>query len=160
MNARVKIEIAYAQESLRALRGEAEPLLLAHWQELAHFKDIPLKPRWDAYERLSDAGQLLAFTVRDRGALVGYAAYLVTPSMHYGILQAQQDVIYLDPEYRRGRIGLNLIRYSEGVLRSKGVELIYQHVKLAHPQLGRLLEHTGYTLMDQIWVKRLGEPRA
>jgi GNAT superfamily N-acetyltransferase len=160
MSARLKIEIAYAQESLRAVRAEVDPLLLAHWQELAHFKDIPLKPRWDAYERLSDSGQLLAFTVRDRGALVGYAAYLVTHSMHYGILQAQQDVIYLDPEYRRGRIGLHLIRYSEGVLRQQGVELIYQHVKLAHPQLGRLLEHTGYTLMDQIWVKRLGEPHA
>jgi GNAT superfamily N-acetyltransferase len=155
MNAAFSPVAEFAVESMGLVRSEIEPLLAKHWQEVAHFRDIPLKPNWPAYEKLADAGALIVYTARLEGRLVGYAVYLKIVSMHYSIVQAQQDIVFLDPAVRRGRLALRLLAFSENDLRARGVTLIQQHEKLAHPALGVLLGAMGYTAMDRIWVKRL-----
>jgi hypothetical protein len=76
--------------------------------------------------------------------------------MHYSTsLQAKEDVLWLAPEYRRGRIGWKFIEYCDEQLRNEGIQVVHRHEKIAHPALGRLLQKIGYTPMDTIWTKRL-----
>lgn len=140
---------------------EALPLLEKHKEEIAHFKDIPLEVDVDNYLDSEKRGALRVYTARlDRGpadpmTLIGYALFIVGTNPHYkSSLQALQDVLYVDPDQRRGATGLALINFCEHELQREGVQVIYHHVKLAHPALGVILNHRGYEEIERVWVKR------
>lgn len=150
-------EITYQREKLSDLWAELQPLLAAHWREIAHYPDIPLDPDKDRYLQIEQAGIVRAFTARTASwRLVGYSVFFVVPSLHYRqSLQANQDVIYVEPAMRSGRVGLGLIQFGDACLRNEGVQLVHQHQKNAHPALGRLLAHLGYEAVETGWMKRL-----
>lgn len=166
------------------LWAEAMPLLEAHWREVAHFQDIPLNVDRAVYDASDAAGAVRVFTARETstvidrvpfrsiadsangkppehsrtlrrpGDLVGYALFFVRPHPHYaGSLQAAQDVIYLDPSCRGGN-GIRFMRFCEEQLAAEGVQVVSQHLKIAHGHT-RTMEILGYEPMDLIWVKRL-----
>lgn len=140
------------RELISDVLDAAKPLLEAHWREIAHYQDIPLDPDWDFY-RTSPV--LRCFTVRAAGQMAGYAVYGVGRNKHYmGSLQAVQDLIYVNPA-DRGGTGRQLLRTSEQELKAEGVQVVYQHQKLAHPALGELLRSEGYEAVEVIWAKRL-----
>ena len=89
----------FALETLTPeFQAELGPVISAHKEEIAHYKDIPLDPDWDAYYALQEAGALRPFTMRDpeAGALQGYAVFFVRRNAHYrASLQAMQDILYL-----------------------------------------------------------------
>lgn len=146
-----------ALEAWEDVQPEIAELCKLHWEEIALDKDIPLAPDWDAYARLDDAGMLRPYVARNEGGeLVGYSVFFVSPAMHYRhSLQANQDVVFLHPDYRRGRLGMSLLTLAEDSLRAEGVQVIHHHVKQAHPALGRVLERMGYGVADIIYKKRL-----
>lgn len=149
--------ITFAREPIDSLWSEMIPLLLAHWQEVATWQDIPLDPDMDAYEAAEEAGMLRVFTVRVDSKLVGYAAYIVRTHLHYqGSKQAVQDVLYLSPEHRRGKIGYKLIQHGEAELKAEGVQAVYQHVKESH-DFGPLLERIGYKMIEKVYARRLDD---
>lgn len=87
--------------------------------------------------------------------LVGYALYFVKHAPHYaGSLQASQDVIYLHPSVR-GKTGKRFIEYADAQLALLGVQLVFQHAKVDHPALGRVLERIGYEKQDVVYSRRL-----
>lgn len=150
----------FALETLEQIRAAGvEQLLEKHWQEVAFFEDIPLDPDWEAYQAAESIGRLRIFTVRVRGELVGYAAFLINRNPHYkGSWQAAQDVLFVTPEHRNGRIGAHLLLFAERHLRTEtpAVQVIYQHSKASEDlDIGPLLERVGYELVDTIWAKRL-----
>lgn len=149
--------IVYARETLAEVRASGiDELLRRHWLEIAHYPDIPLEVDWGAYEGVEAVGALRAYTVRADGEIIGYASYFVRHNPHYrSSLQAVQDVLYLAPEHRGGRVGYRLIAFADEQLRAEGVQCTYHHVKRAHPGLGRLLEFMGYEIVDELWAKRL-----
>jgi GNAT superfamily N-acetyltransferase len=149
--------ISYQAESLALIWDEVFPLLRLHKDEVAHYQDIELDPDIEAYNRAEELGMVRVFTVRTDGKLIGYIAYFVRPNMHYRkSLQAVQDVLFLHPDYRRGRVGMELIAFADRRLAEEGVQATYQHVK-CKPGLnfGPLLERLGYECVDHIWAKRL-----
>lgn len=142
----------------KELFEELQPLLAEHWQEVAHFKDIPLDPDYAAYQAAENAGTFRLFTVRDLERqptlLLGYAAFFVRPNIHYrGSTQAVQDVIYIHPA-ARGKTGYHFINWCDQQLKNEGVQAVYQHVKEAH-NFGPMLERLGYELVDRIYARRL-----
>lgn len=146
----------FGLERIIEVFGEIKPLLQAHWAEIAHYPDIPLDPDYDRYVQAERNGQLRIFTARHDGKLVGYAIYGVTRGLHYkGSLIAVQDILFVTPAFRRGRIASRLIDHVHAHLRAEGVQVVVDHVKAAHPALGRLLERKGSELMDQIYTRRL-----
>jgi hypothetical protein len=154
----------YQREAFADFFDAALPLLPEHKREIAHFQDIELKVDVDRYLVAEAAGVLRVYTVRVQDEveglkLVGYAAFFVARNPHYAdSLQAVQDVIYVDTRHRRGRLGLGLIAFAESELRAEGVQVVRQHVKLAHPKLGWILQHKfGYEPEETIYVKRLDE---
>jgi GNAT superfamily N-acetyltransferase len=157
----MKTQVMYARESLAEVRAaNVEALLERHWREIAHYQDIPLNVNWAVYEGLEAAGALRTYTARAHGTLLGYAAYIVGRSPHYsGSIEAVEDVIYVAPEYRRGRVGYQLIAYADEQLAADGVQTVYHHTKVAH-NFGPLLERQGYELIEVKYGKRLDRPAA
>ncbi len=159
------IAVAYAVETLSdGLWSELQPLLEAHWHEVAHYDDLPLNPHVDGYERVAAMNALRIYTARttapekDRGRLIGYLAVFIQPSMHYSDhLFASQDVLFVDPLHRGSRCGVELIRFAHEKLREEKVTVLFQHVKHRSdlnigPVLTRLL---GYEHVDDIYAVRL-----
>ncbi len=145
-----------SEETFAELWADAPDLLISHWHEIAAFKDIPLSVDVARYEALERNGALRIVTARVDGALVGYAVFIVATHGHYqGSTQAMQDVFYVHPDYRGIRLGLKLIKVSEALLRAAGCQVVHQHVKCEHPELGGLLEHQGYVWVERIYSKRL-----
>lgn len=148
-------KFSFQREKCSDVFDEALPLLHLHWKEVAHFKDIPLKPAFAFYAVLEDAGELRTFTARDSSdnALVGYAVFHVKKSPHYSdSLHAGQDVLFIHPE-RRG-FGRQFIAWCDAQLQAEGVNVVYHHVKQAH-NFGPLLERLGYNLVDLIYARKL-----
>ena len=137
------------------LINEMIPLLKKHWVEIAHYPDIPMDPNWEAYMAMQDNEALVIMTVRVNTKLVGYIVYFVHPNIHYqGSLQAVQDVLFIDPSYRKGMLGIRLLKASEAVLKGMGVQVVMQHLKFEH-DFSPLLERLGYHDVDKIMAKRL-----
>lgn len=133
---------------------ELMPLLQKHWEEIAHFKDIPLDPDWDIYLKFEEVGAFRLFTARNEiGSLIGYSAFFVRPNAHYKTsIQALQDVLFIDPSQRGA--GAKFIIWCDKQLASEGIGAVYHHVKVTH-NFGPMLERIGYKLVDLIYAKRL-----
>lgn len=145
----------YQEERTSEVWDEAWPLLIEHFEEISANQDIALNPDIEKYNNLDDLGMLRCYTARDNGQLVGYALFLVHQNMHYAqSKQAQQDVIFLQKDARKGLTGYKLIRFAEDMLRGENVQIVYHHVKAMH-NFGKILERQGYKLVDLIYSKRL-----
>jgi GNAT superfamily N-acetyltransferase len=150
----------FALETLEQVRASGiEQLLERHWQEVAFYKDVPLEPDWELYQVTESIGRLRIFTARIAGEFVGYAAFLLNRNAHYkSSWQAAQDVIFVVPEHRNGRLGAHLVLFAERHLRleTPPVQVVYQHSKASSElDIGPLLKRLGYELVDTIWAKRL-----
>lgn len=151
------MQVDYAREGYADVLGEIGPLLENHWQEVAFYPDIPLSPDWAAYEATDRAGCLRVYTARLEGVLIGYCVVFVRQGIHYTTcLEASEDLLFIAPHFRKGRVGIGLIKFTDDQLRAEGVQLIKRHVKI-DPALnfGPLLERMGYDPIDQIYGKRL-----
>lgn len=145
----------FALESYDQMINEIKPLIEAHYDEIAKYKDIPLDPDWDLYRKLEEVGILKAFSCRatDDNSLIGYAIYFVKPHIHYrSMLLAQQDILFIKKEFR-GR-GIAFILWCDEQLKAMGCTVSMHHVKAEH-NFGRMLERIGYELMDLIYTRRL-----
>lgn len=136
--------IVFASERIIDVVEEIQPLLWDHYQEVAlHKERIKLDPDWPKYFALEEQGSCIVFTMRDRGRLVGYAVFFVSPHIHYQACRAaSNDIIYFDPEYRKGLNALRFIRFCEGCLRDYAmVTKVTWHIKPLHdwsPVLARM----------------------
>lgn len=149
-------EVTIGLEPFDVFYPDGKELLYKHWREIAHYDDIPLDVDEEAYRRVEQSGMLRIFVARQGGKIVGYAVFIVRYNPHYmGSLQANEDVIYVDPACRRSTIGLRLIRHCDEALAAEGVQVAFHHVKRAHPTLGTILQRRGYEIVDIIYAKRL-----
>ncbi len=143
----------YAREQMRDVLDEIKPLLTKHWEEIAHYQDIPLDPNWAGYAAASIAGSLRIFTVREDKVLIGYAVFFIG-NLHYKSTKiATQDILFVLPEHR-GLTGARLIKYCDEQLKAEGAQAVYHHVKKAH-DFGPLLERMGYEAVDVVYGRRL-----
>lgn len=145
----------YQREELSVtLLEETLPLVVKHYEEISHFKDIKLEPDFDGYLGIEKAGALRFFTIReDDDTLIGYAVFLVRHNMHYkSSLQAFQDVLFLRSE-KRGT-GMKFINWCDMQLKNEGVQIVYHHVKKRH-NFGPMLERLKYELVDLLYARRL-----
>jgi GNAT superfamily N-acetyltransferase len=156
VNAQLQPRLVIGREPLtEALLAESAGLLYQHWEEIATFREwIPLDPNWPWYLREEAAGRILCLTARVKGTLIGYSVFALRFPPHYqSTFCAINDVIWVHPEHRLGRVGLQLIRESESQLRALGVKKITWHAKPA-TALHQLLERIGYST-DEVSMARL-----
>ncbi len=144
-----------------ALWTELMPLLRLHYAEIAPWDDIPLSPDFARYAAIEAINALRIVTARStEWGLIGYHCAVVMRGLHYStITQAQQDVLWLAPAYRRSRVGSDLLTFAEEQLRAEGVTMIIQHTKVWPGfDLGPWLKRRGYEPLDMLYVKRLDVP--
>ena len=145
--------LTFSRESVGSVINDIAPLIKLHWQEVAHYKDIPLEPDWTKYKEIEQIGMLRVFTVREGSELIGYCVFFINKNLHYkSTVQALQDVVFIRKE-KRG-FGKRFMSWCDEELRSEGVSVIHQHIKKAH-NFGPMLERMGYELVDLIYARRL-----
>jgi GNAT superfamily N-acetyltransferase len=145
------IETRYTE----AIAKEITPLLERHWREIANYQEvIPLAVNFEAYRQADAGGKLLVLVAREGDSMIGYSVFMLIRSPHYrSSLFAMNDVIYVLPEYRKGRTGLALIRESEKLLKARGCVKISWHVKDRNADgtpnpLSAILRKFGYELEE------------
>lgn len=149
-------KLVFAVESISNIIHELEDIIPDHWEEVALDRSsTPLSPDWDVYRAIDAAGGFHTVTARDSGKLVGYSIYVVSKNLHYAsVYQAETDVFYLAPSYRKGLAGVRLLKFSEKTLKEKGVNKVISKAKL-HNQVGKLLEMIGYNPIETVYAKKL-----
>jgi GNAT superfamily N-acetyltransferase len=137
---------------------ELKPMLPGHWEELALNKDkVPLDPRWDIYQKMDAAGELLLVTLRKDGAAIGYFIGFVHPGLHYKTcLTYCMDIFYVHPDHRGGNGGCLMIKCLEHELRRRGVQRIFMGTK-NHKPAGKLFERLGYLEVETYYSKWIGD---
>ena len=148
----------YQQEFLATVENDIRPLIQRHWEDIALNKDkIKLNPDWDAYHTLEQAGALKAFTAREDGKLVGYFVVIIQYNLHYkDHLFASNDIIFLHPDYRKGRTGIKLIQFAEKCLKEDGVSVLSINTKV-HKPFDKLMQFLGFNLVERIYSKYIGD---
>lgn len=137
------------------LIDEIEPLIRAHYEEIATDKDVKaLDPDWHRYYRMQQLEQLRIVTARDdrrRNLLVGYFATFIIRHMHYQeTITALNDVLYLSPELRGSTAAYRLFRVAEADLRELGAHILIIHMKVDYP-FRNLLTRLGFHLTEENW---------
>lgn len=148
--------IAFAKETFEQLAPDIEPLLEEHWAELALWRDdIPLKADFPGYKRAYDAGMMRFYTVREDGALIGYALFVVVPrNLHYDHRWARDDIIWIHPDARNFGVGTGLFEFFEADLAVDGPVVIMIETKAQHPALAALCQVRGYEDVGRLFGKR------
>ena len=130
----------------------------AHHLEISYPGEHPLKLDRDAYAHGEASGAYRFFTARqqDTGRLVGYAGFWVLPTAHHvGVIQACQDGVYVDPDFRCGELGSDLLKYADENLRAEGVDVVLHFVRHFRRDFGPILRRLGYQPIEQVWAKHL-----
>lgn len=99
-------------------------------------------PRLDAYFEAMDRGDLLTFIVLESGTLVGYSNVWLTNDMHNGELIAQEDTIYMLPEFRNGA-GRKLVKFIMAELESRGVKRV-TITPVTDLRVGKIWQRMGF----------------
>ena len=141
--------ITFQEEEWPNIVEEMKPLLRVHWQEIGVFdkKQIPLKPNWEWYQIIYNKKSLHIITARDSQKLIGYYVSIITSHIHYmDTLIAENDVVYLQKEYRKGLAGYKLIKFAVEQLKSK-VQIVILSMK-AKQSFMPLAQRLGFKLTD------------
>lgn len=148
-------------ESLSQCQNEIQPILRnEHWEEVGHYKDIPIAMQWDKYAALQEMGKLRCYTVREflneefgEMILQGYAFFIVDKHLHYKhTLVASQDILYVRKPYRG--IGKQFLSWCDEQLKAEKVTTVTHHAKPWF-NYGNLFEDLGYEKAETIWARRL-----
>lgn len=155
---------SYCIEPLSQARAELEQLLPLHWQEIARDQSVPkfqLKPDWAAYHTMEDVGQFFMMVCRVDGRMVGYYIGFIRRQLHYAdSLALATDIYFVLPEFRQGRIGIELFKQVEKAAKSRGVDKIYLGSKSApHLDRTKLFERLGYDRIEYVFAKVLGDEK-
>jgi len=149
--------ITYQEESAQDCLEEIKPLIEMHWEEIALYKDkIKLNPDFDKYLLLDSMGMLHILTARDDDKLIGYFISFIQPSMHYKeSVFATNDILYIDPTYRKGSVGYKLFKKAEKSLKEIGVDVIIIHAKVNN-DFKPLMDKLGYERIEYNYSKHVG----
>lgn len=147
--------VRYFNADFMSFLPDLKKLIEANYEELCVTKEFPLMPDYEVYERIAKSGNITCIVCMDGDEVVGYVIFLIQPHLHYKTcLTAFEDIYYLKPEYRKGRIGIRMFKFAEDVLRSANVNRIIMHTKI-HLDNSKLFEYLGYKHTDKLYTKIL-----
>jgi hypothetical protein len=138
------------------LIAEMKPLWEAHHEEIPQL-GLPLDPDLALYKSMADKNMLRIFTVRlgdgEDSLLVGYQVFGVMrhPHRRYSF-EAIQQLLYLEPECRKGWTAIRFLRYCWHALEVEGVRVIHHQIDARH-DFGHLFERAGFVLTDLTYAR-------
>lgn len=154
--------LEYAIEPLTpGLIAEMLPGQQQYWEEVAGpFHVFPPDVDWKTYLLAQQTGKLRVLCGRSAGVLQAVAVMVITPHPHYACIAASLPLLFVAPEYRRGREGLRLVKLAEEEAVKAGAQLMMTHGG-THNGVYKLFEHLAYQDFGRYFVKVIGstEPR-
>ncbi len=143
-----------------------EDMLALQWEEIDDERErIPLAIDWPSYFAVERQGFLKVLLLRKDGQLIGYSVWFVRKPLHHRLATwAINDFVYVEPEHRKGRTGVFLIKEGERMLRTLDVQVINYNVKperekgglgyqRGRDSVGFLLARLGYAHTESAWTK-------
>jgi hypothetical protein len=141
-------------ERLQDIAVEAEAL---HEEFLRETRPTPLGDyAWDKRALIfkERAAQLVQFTIRRDGVLVGQSRMHLGQSLHDGRKLAQEDSFYIQPAHRQGWLAVVFMRFGETVLtRRLGVTDIRCKTADGRMHAAGLLEYLDFKPGAIEWTK-------
>lgn len=131
-----------------------------HWQETEDYRHgVGFNPDYERCIDLENQGKYLLLVAEHTRshALVGNYGLFIGRSLHTQQLEATEDTLFLSKDHRRGRLGVEFIRYAEDTLRQLGVSEIGVLVKLVN-EVGPMIVRMGYAPTGTKYTKILKEP--
>lgn len=120
-------------ERLRDILAELHPLHEQHWRETEkHRAGLPLDPDYAGMLQREREGRLLQVTLRKDGVLVGNLRMYLGTSIHSGTTFAEEDTLYIAPDYRGGYTAMRMMKFAECCLLALGVREIRADSKLVN----------------------------
>jgi len=138
------------------LKEQGPPLFERHYQELRNGRNLRVSPAYALYDNLTATGALHCIGAFGDGQLIGYSVNLYMPRhMHYNYSYVQNDVLFVDKEYRNTSVGGRLIKATRRLAEKLGVDQIMWHCKEG-TQLHRMLDHSDrHTLADLVYTEEI-----
>ena len=127
-----------------------------HWDEVASHKEIrSLNIHLEAYKQLNDLNLLICIGAFEDDVIVGYSVNFLAVDLHDCTkVISQNDAIYVDPKYRKGSVGIKLIKAIEKESADRGATFVNWHAKVNTP-LDHVLEKLGYGVKEIIYAKEV-----
>jgi hypothetical protein len=153
--------IQFQREFLGDVVGEIDVLLRQNFAELTPFQgELTLDPAWEQYAAMEHGGNLFVITARDGGKLVAYAAFVVSTHQHFrNDTFATNDVLFMDPAYRKGRNGYRFLKFCEDFLQVRVAEtkgkVVISWRSRYDTYLANVLNKMGYTRIEILHAKIL-----
>jgi hypothetical protein len=149
--------LEYAVETLTwSLIGETVPHQEQYWKEVAGpFHQFPPDVDWKTYLIAQERGWLKVVTGRENGHLKAGAFVVVTLHPHYACIAGSLPLLFVSPDFRRGREGLRLVKFAEQEAFKSGAQVMMTHGGV-HNGVYRLFEHMGYQDFGRYFVKVIG----
>lgn len=147
----------FAVERYADCLEELKDLHRLHWMETEKYRHaLPLDPDYDGFLRMEWHGDLLLFTIRKFGELVGQTTMKLSTSMHSGTRVANEDSLFLRADHRGNLfLMLSFIKYVTGVLEQVGVKEIRVSSKLVNGA-DKLMVRAGFDPFALQLVKMVG----
>jgi len=148
--------ITYKVEDFFQCLNEAFNLTKEHWLEIGFAADkYNLDINFNIYDNMYKNNMLHLTTARHNNKLIAYALFFVFHCPHVqSKLIAQSHAIYVQPLFRKGYLGLNLLKKSEQELIKLGVKKIMQ-ISSTKKNYGNLLKRMGYELTEITYSKEI-----
>lgn len=140
----------------RDLIARLDDIINRNWAETGGYGGLDLAPDWDSYLNLEVRGMFRCYVVTGPDwAIVGYAFYTVMyhPQSQYTSF-AMQEACFVDEQYRKDGVGIQLVKFIEHDLRDGNIELMTQSARPGTP-FNKVLERMGYELAENTYLKRL-----
>ena len=145
--------ITYQVEKYVDCQKELEALYPEHYEELSVTKNFPLDPDHETYIKLDNAGILVLITCREDEGLIGYIIGMMTRNLHYkSCMMATEDIYFLRKMHRAGRTGLNMFKFFEKEVISRGANRIVFTTKI-HLDNSKLFEYLKYSFIEKTFSK-------
>lgn len=138
---------------------EVEQMAGRHWNEVGSHRDVlRFLPDHAKYQAAEKMGQLTILTARAEGKLIGYLVVAVMGHLRDRSKRVMvEDLFYVEPMYRRYRVGPKLRDLAESLATQAAITLSRRVVK-AHRYQNRPLPRKlrgGYVLAEAVYDKVL-----
>lgn len=127
-----------------------------HFNEVSSiFDKEEIMPDLELYKFLDNKGNFKMFTARLDKELIGYLSFFISINPHFSnVKQAQQDLLYIKPDERKGWLAKEIMEYAEKRLKDLEVDLIW-HYSTVKKDISSLLKSMGYQLVQQSYLRRI-----
>lgn len=146
--------VTFHAEPISSAWDEAQGLILANFTEVGGLDPKKFAPKREQFERMDALGFMRCFTMRKLGRLVGYAIFVVMPTLNYPeITMATSHVVYVSPEHR-GRAAVRFIVWTDAMLEREGAHVIARQSPVKHDQ-GRTYLRMGYRQIEMTYIREV-----